>query len=66
MTPATDDVMADHGGRMSRADSPFLNAFAAMDMDERWVSRSPQACAYPQKLDIVGHNTPDSGGYGPR
>jgi hypothetical protein len=40
---ATDDVMADHGGRMSRAGSPFLNAFAAMDMDERWVSRSPQA-----------------------
>jgi hypothetical protein len=24
------------------ADSPFLAAFAAMDMDERWVSRSPQ------------------------
>src|SRR5689334_2560445 len=37
--------MADHGGRMAREareDSPFLTAFAAMDMDERWVSRSPQ------------------------
>ena len=39
---ATDDVMADHGRRMSREVSPFLRAFAAMDMDERWVSRSPQ------------------------
>ena len=40
---ATDDVMPDHGRRMTPADSPFLSAFAAMDMDERWVSRSPQA-----------------------
>jgi len=39
---ATDDVMADHGGRISREDCPFLTAFGAMDMDERWVSRSPQ------------------------
>jgi hypothetical protein len=39
---ATDDVMADHGGRMAREESPFLRAFGAMDMDERWVSRSPQ------------------------
>jgi len=39
---ATDDVMADHGGRLAREDSPFLTAFGAMDMDERWVSRSPQ------------------------
>src|SRR5690242_8077370 len=39
---ATDDVMADHGRRSSPADSPFMAAFAAMDMDERWVSRSPQ------------------------
>jgi 2-phosphoglycerate kinase len=39
---ATDDVMPDHAGRVVPADSPFLAAFAAMDMDERWVSRSPQ------------------------
>lgn len=39
---ATDDVMADHGRRMSSPGSPFLAEFAAMDMDERWVSRPPQ------------------------
>ncbi len=39
---ATDDVMADHARRSTPADSPFLSEFVAMDMDERWVSRSPQ------------------------
>lgn len=39
---ATDDVMADHARRGTSADSPFLSEFAAMDMDERWVSRSPE------------------------
>jgi 2-phosphoglycerate kinase len=39
---ATDDVMADHASRTTSADSPFLSDFAAMDMDERWVSRSPE------------------------
>jgi 2-phosphoglycerate kinase len=39
---ATDDVMPDHGRRITLEDSPFLAAFAAMDMDERWVSRSPE------------------------
>ncbi|WP_327005509.1 hypothetical protein OHA72_62875 [Dactylosporangium sp. NBC_01737] len=39
---ATDDVMAEHGRRSTALDSPFLAAFAAMDMDERWVSRSPE------------------------
>jgi len=39
---ATDDVMADHARRSTRADSPFLSEFAAMEMDERWVSRSPE------------------------
>ena len=39
---ATDEVMADHGRRSSPVDSPFMAGFAAMDMDERWVSRSPQ------------------------
>jgi hypothetical protein len=39
---ATDDVMADHARRSTARDSPFLSAFAAMDMDERWVNRSPE------------------------
>lgn len=39
---ATDEVMTDHGRRIVLADSPFLARFAAMDMDERWVSRSPE------------------------
>ncbi|MFC4529994.1 hypothetical protein [Sphaerisporangium dianthi] len=39
---ATDDVMSDHAGRSSPEDSPFLHEFAAMDMDERWVNRSPE------------------------
>jgi len=38
---ATDEVMPDHARRGSAADSPLLAGFAAMDMDERWVSRSP-------------------------
>ena len=39
---ATDDVMADHGRRCAPADGPFLREFAAMDMDQRWVNRSPE------------------------
>jgi hypothetical protein len=39
---ATDEVIADHHRRSSRVDSPLMAGFAAMDMDERWVSRSPQ------------------------
>lgn len=39
---ATDDVMADHARRSTPEDSPFLSEFAAMNMDERWVNRSPQ------------------------
>ncbi|MER7008841.1 hypothetical protein ABT297_38160 [Dactylosporangium sp. NPDC000555] len=39
---ATDDVMPDHAGRSSAEDSPRLSEFMAMDMDERWVNRSPQ------------------------
>ena len=38
---ATDDKMSDHGGRCAPEDRPFMNEFAAMDMDERWVNRSP-------------------------
>jgi hypothetical protein len=39
---STDDAMADHGRRITRADSPLLAKFAAMDMDERWLNRSPE------------------------
>jgi len=39
---ATDDVMADHVHRCAPADGPYLTGFAAMDMDERWVNRSPE------------------------
>jgi hypothetical protein len=38
---STDDAMADHGRRVALADSPYLSAFAAMDMDERWLRRPP-------------------------
>jgi 2-phosphoglycerate kinase len=37
----TDDVMSDHAGRSAPEDSPFLSEFRAMDMDERWLNRSP-------------------------
>ncbi|MFJ9725658.1 hypothetical protein ACIRP3_23170 [Streptomyces sp. NPDC101209] len=39
---ATDDVMPDHAARTTADEAPFLHAFLAMDMDERWVNRSPQ------------------------
>nr|BFE59959.1 hypothetical protein GCM10020063_044850 [Dactylosporangium thailandense] len=39
---ATDDVMSDHARRSTPDDSPQLAEFAAMDMDERWVNRSPE------------------------
>jgi hypothetical protein len=39
---ATDDVMADHGERSTPQSAPLLAEFAAMDMDERWVDRTPQ------------------------
>jgi hypothetical protein len=39
---ATDDVMPDHAARSSAADSPYLHEFIAMDMDERWLERSPE------------------------
>lgn len=34
--------MAEHAGRGTREDCPLLHAFMAMDMDERWVNRSPK------------------------
>lgn len=39
---ATDDVMPEHANRSTPQDSPFLSDFKAMDMDERWVNRSPE------------------------
>lgn len=39
---ATDDVMKDHGSRIRPEDAPFLTEFVAMDMDERWLNRSPE------------------------
>ncbi|SEG53054.1 Shikimate kinase [Thermomonospora echinospora] len=38
----TDAVMPDHARRMSVEQAPHLARFAAMDMDERWVARSPR------------------------
>ena len=38
----TDEAMADHARRSTPEDSPELARFAAMDMDERWLDRSPQ------------------------
>ncbi|WP_432180935.1 shikimate kinase [Streptomyces sp. NBC_00063] len=38
---ATDDVMRDHAGRTTSEEAPFLHEFIAMNMDERWVDRSP-------------------------
>jgi 2-phosphoglycerate kinase len=37
----TDDA-SDHAGRSTPEDCPYLHEFMAMDMDERWVNRSPQ------------------------
>ena len=39
---ATDDVMADHARRTTAAQAPLLHEFMAMDMDQRWVDRSPR------------------------
>lgn len=39
---ATDDVMSDHADRGTAQNAPFLREFKDMDMDERWVNRSPE------------------------
>lgn len=39
---STDSVMSDHDSRCTSDDNPFLSQFRAMDMDERWVNRSPE------------------------
>jgi hypothetical protein len=38
----TDTAMPDHAKRSTPEDCPLLHKFMAMDMDERWVNRSPQ------------------------
>jgi 2-phosphoglycerate kinase len=39
---STDDAMSDHANRCGSEDCPSLTAFKAMDMDERWLNRSPE------------------------
>jgi hypothetical protein len=38
----TDRAMADHARRSTPDDSPSLAAFMAMNIDERWLNRSPE------------------------
>ncbi|MET8983598.1 hypothetical protein ABZX85_49365 [Streptomyces sp. NPDC004539] len=37
--------MEEHARRTTPRDAPFLREFLAMDMDERWVGRSPRVMA---------------------
>jgi 2-phosphoglycerate kinase len=39
---STDDLMAEHARGSTAEDSPLLHKFMAMDMDERWMNRSPE------------------------
>lgn len=39
---ATDGAMPDHARRTTAEEAPYLARFAAMDMDERWVTRTPR------------------------
>jgi 2-phosphoglycerate kinase len=39
---STDDVMTDHAKRSTPVDCPLLHEFMAMDMDTRWLNRSPK------------------------
>ncbi|MEJ7803093.1 MAG: AAA family ATPase [Candidatus Limnocylindria bacterium] len=38
----SDETIQAHVGRSNPVDHPLLHAFLAMDMDERWLNRSPQ------------------------
>ncbi len=38
----TDEIMAEHASRTTAKDAPYLSEFKRMDMDERWVTRSPE------------------------
>jgi hypothetical protein len=61
----TDDVMADHGRRCAPADSPYLTEFAAMDMDERWVNRSPAGRVRPPGVVVADRGPDQRFGAGP-
>lgn len=37
----SDDTITDHARRSNPTDHPLLHEFIAMDMDERWLNRSP-------------------------
>ena len=39
---STDDAMADHAKQSTPVDCPLLHEFMAMDMDARWLNRSPK------------------------
>jgi len=39
---ATDNAMTKHDGRVAPHEAPLLSRFKAMDMDERWLNRSPE------------------------
>jgi 2-phosphoglycerate kinase len=39
---STDAAMADHAARSTPDSAPELHRFLAMDMDERWATRSPE------------------------
>ncbi len=38
----TDAVMPDHACRSTPEEAPYLTRFSTMDMDERWLNRSPE------------------------
>jgi hypothetical protein len=44
---ATDDVVPDHASRSTLEDAPYLGRFKRMDLDERWVTRSPETMLEP-------------------
>jgi hypothetical protein len=39
---STDETIRDHGRRTPPEDRPFASAFDKMDMDQRWLNRSPK------------------------
>lgn len=39
---ATDEMMVDHARRSSTEDCPLLHSFMEMDMNERWLNRTPK------------------------
>ncbi|GAB1643554.1 hypothetical protein [Krasilnikovia sp. MM14-A1259] len=40
-TYVTDELMTEHQKRTNAIESPYLAKFMAMDMDERWMTRTP-------------------------